>query len=92
LGRIYYEAPRRPFAVGNLQKSLAHLTAAVRLAPHTSTNHLYLAETLIRLGQPAQARLELERVLTSSRHAIHLRGLEEDRREARLLLEEQRAN
>jgi len=86
LGRIYYEAPRPPFSVGDLQKSLTHLTAAVRLAPATSTNHLYLAETLIRLGQTAEARWELERVLTSSRPAIHPRGLEEDRREARRLL------
>jgi len=87
LGRIYYEAPRPPFSVGDLQKSLTHLTAAVRLAPEISTNHLYLAETLLRLGQQAQARQELERVLASSRHAIHPRGLEEDRREARRLLE-----
>ncbi len=87
LGRIYYEAPRPPFSVGDLQKSLTHLTAAVRLAPDTSTNHLYLAETLMRLGETTQARQELERVLTSSHHAVQPGGLAEDRREARRLLE-----
>jgi tetratricopeptide (TPR) repeat protein len=88
LGRIYYEAPRPPFSVGDLQKSLKHLIAAVRLAPQNSTNHLYLAETLLRLQQPAQARQELERVLTATQHAIQPQGLEDDRREAHRLLAE----
>ncbi len=88
LGRIYYEAPAWPLSVGDLNKSLRHLTAAVRLAPEVSTNHLFLAETLIRRGQPDQARGELERVLTSTRHAIHPRGLAEDQKEARRLLQE----
>jgi tetratricopeptide (TPR) repeat protein len=88
LGRIYYEAPRAPFSVGDLDQSLKHLTAAVRLAPECSTNHLYLAETLLRLGQTAQFRQELERVLTSPRPAWHAPGLQEDQREARRLLAE----
>lgn len=88
LGRIYYEAPFAPLSVGDLNQSLRHLTAAVGLAPDNSTNHLYLAETLLRLGNPDQARRELERVLTSTRHAIHPQGLAEDRREARRLLAE----
>lgn len=82
MGRIYYEAPGWPLSVGNLRKSLEHLTAAVRLAPETSTNHLFLAETLIRLNRPAQALVELERVLNSTRHAIHPRGLKEDQQDA----------
>lgn len=88
LGRIYYQAPRPPFSVGNLNKSLEHLSAAVRLAPENSTNHLYLAETLLRLDQRARARQELARVLSASQHAIHPQGLADDRREARRLLAE----
>jgi tetratricopeptide (TPR) repeat protein len=88
LGRIYYQAPGWPLSVGNLNKSLEHLSAAVRLAPETSTNHLYLAETLIRLNQPARARQELQLVLSASQHAIHPQGLADDRREARRLLAE----
>jgi tetratricopeptide (TPR) repeat protein len=88
LGRIYYEAPGRPFSVGDLEKSLYHLAAAVRLAPENSTNHLYLAETLLRRGDKAQARQELARVLTSTRSAIQLKGLEEDRQKARRRLQE----
>jgi tetratricopeptide (TPR) repeat protein len=87
LGRIYFEAPAWPFSVGDLEKSLQHLTAAVRLAPENSTNHLYLAETLIRLNRQVRARQELERVLQCSKHALMPRGLEEDRKEARRLLE-----
>jgi tetratricopeptide (TPR) repeat protein len=88
LGRIYYEAPGRPFSVGDLEKSRQHLSAAARLAPENSTNHLYLAETWLRLNQLAQARRELELTLTATGHAVHPGGLEEDRREARRLLEE----
>lgn len=88
LGRIYYEAPSPPFSVGDLRKSQEHLAAAARLAPDNSTNHLYLAETLLRLENLDQARLELEKVLTATRHAIQPQGLEEDRGEARRLLAE----
>jgi len=88
LGRIYYEAPGWPLSVGDLQKSLQHLKAAVRLAPATSTNHLYLAETLIRLKDNPAAEPELQQVLKSSRGAVRPQDLEEDRREARRLLGE----
>jgi tetratricopeptide (TPR) repeat protein len=88
LGRIYYEAPGWPLSVGDLDKSLAHLQAAVRLAPDNSTNHLYLAQTLTRLNQPELARQELEQVLKASQYAIRPQDLEDDRQEARRLLSE----
>ena len=88
LGRIYYEAPGWPLSVGDLQKSLQHLKAAVRLAPATSTNHLYLAETLLRLNDNPAAEQELQQVLKSTRGAVRPQDLEEDRREARRLLGE----
>jgi len=86
LGRIYFEAPGWPLSVGDREKSLEQLTAAVRLAPDNSTNHLYLAETLLAMGRKAPARGELEKVLQARRYAISPRGLEEDHREARRLL------
>lgn len=88
LGRIYYEAPGWPLSVGDLNKSLQHLQAATRLAPATSTNHLYLAQTLERLQHPDQARRELEQVLQSTRYPFKPQDLEEDRQEARRLLAE----
>jgi tetratricopeptide (TPR) repeat protein len=88
LGRIYYQAPAWPFSVGDLQKSLDHLARAVRLAPGNSTNHLYLAETLLRLNRPAEARRELELALKAPHHAWLTKGLEEDRKEARQRLKE----
>ena len=88
LGRIYYEAPGWPLSVGDMQKSRQHLQAAVRLAPATSTNHLYLAQTLLRLNEPSLARQELEQVLKSTRGAVKPQDLEEDRQEARRLLAE----
>jgi hypothetical protein len=91
LGRIYYEAPGWPLSVGDMQKSLLHLKAAVRLAPATSTNHLYLAQTLLRLKDNPGAEQELEQVLKSTRGAVKPQDLEEDRREARRLLAEIKA-
>jgi len=86
LGRIYYEAPGWPLSVGNLEKSLQHLRQATALAPDNSTNHLYLAETLTRLDQEAEAKRELEKVLKSNRHAVWPQGVEDDRQQARHLL------
>jgi tetratricopeptide (TPR) repeat protein len=88
LGRIYFEAPGWPLSVGDLAKSRQHLQAAVRLAPATSTNHLYLAQTLSRLQEASLARQELEQVLKSTRGAVKPQDLEEDRQEARRLLSE----
>ena len=88
LGRIYYEAPSWPISVGDRQKSLQHLTAAVRLAPQNSTNHLYLAETLLDLKKTVQAKEELEKVLQPGQTALHPQALMQDRREARRLLQE----
>jgi len=88
LGRIYYEAPGRPFSVGDLNKSVHYLNAAVRLAPQNSTNHLYLAETLIKMGNQDEARQELEQVLKATQHAIHPDGLKDDQDTARRRLEE----
>lgn len=87
LGRIYFEAPAWPFSVGDLQKSLQHLNRAVTLAPDNSTNRLYLAETLMKLHKPDQARRELERVLHCTKNTLMPKGLEEDRKQAKKLLE-----
>lgn len=86
LGRIYFEAPGWPMSVGDREKSLEQLTAAVRLAPDNSTNHLYLAETLLAMRSKPQAREELEKVLQARRYAISPQHLEEDHQEARGLL------
>ncbi len=88
LGRIYYEAPGWPLSVGDLEKSRQHLQAAVRLSPATSTNHLYLAQTLLRLKDDSAAVRELQQVLKSTRGAVKPQDLEEDRREAKRLLGE----
>ncbi|MFA5110544.1 MAG: TRAP transporter TatT component family protein [Desulfobaccales bacterium] len=88
LGRIYYEAPAWPMSVGDINKSLTHLEAAVRLAPDNSTNHLFLAQTLYRLRFHSLAQRELERVLKCTQHAVKPQDLEEDRQEARRLLAE----
>ena len=91
IGRIYFEAPSWPISVGDKQKSLTHLTTAVRLAPNQSTNHLYLAETMLDMGKKDQAREELQKVLQEGQHALTPKDLEEDRQEAQRLLKEMEA-
>jgi tetratricopeptide (TPR) repeat protein len=86
MGRIYFQAPGWPISVGDRKKSLQHLEAAVRLAPGNSTNHLYLAETLVSLGEKARAQEELEKTLEAKHNAISPQDLEEDHREAKRLL------
>jgi tetratricopeptide (TPR) repeat protein len=89
LGRIYYQAPGRPLSVGDVNKSLDLLTRAKTLAPANSTNHLYLAETLLKLGRKDQAGQELRQVLTASQNADGPRGLAADQRKAKEILAEQ---
>ncbi len=88
LGRIYFECPHWPLSVGNIHDSLEHLTSAVALAPDNSTNHLFLAETLLKLGKKEEARHELEQVLRATRHAMCPQNLQEDRQTARRLLQQ----
>jgi tetratricopeptide (TPR) repeat protein len=90
LGRIYYEAPPWPISVGDIHQSYKYLAQAAALAPDNSTNHLYLAQTLWKLGKKAEARRELEAALRAPRHALCPRDHEEDRREALRLLREYR--
>jgi hypothetical protein len=92
LGRIYYEAPPWPLSVGDLQKSLRHLRAAVKLAPSNSTNHLFLAETLIKLQKSVQACRQLEQVLSATTHANWAPGLKDDHRKALRLLKTCKTN
>ena len=88
IGRIYFEAPSWPISVGDKKRSLTHLTTAVRLAPNNSTNHLYLAETMLDMRKRDEARAELRKVLQDGQHALTPKDLEEDRQEAKRLLKE----
>jgi tetratricopeptide (TPR) repeat protein len=87
LGRIYFECPAWPLSVGSIPQSYQHLSAAVAIAPENSTNHLFLAETLFRMGKKEEARRELQQVLNGTRNALCQKFLEEDRQAARRLLE-----
>ena len=88
LGRLYYLVPGPPLGPGDLQKSLEHLTQAVRLAPENSSNHLFLAQTMIRLGMKEGARQELARAFSAPCHALMPKDLEKDHRKAGQLLTE----
>jgi tetratricopeptide (TPR) repeat protein len=88
LGRIYFECPAWPLSVGNLPESLKHLSAAVAIAPENSTNHLFLAETLFKLGKTQEAREQLQEVLAATYHSLCPQFLQEDRHTAQDLLKQ----
>ena len=87
LGRIYCRAPDWPLSEGNLSKSLKRLRTAVTIAPENSTNHLYLAKTLIEL-------VNLNRLLWSSIGSVPLKRpfcparLRKTKREATAIIQE----
>jgi len=87
LGRIFFECPAWPLSVGNIPQSYSHLSAAVAIAPENSTNHLFLAETLFKIGKTEEARRELQHVLKGTRNALCQKFLEEDRQAAQRLLQ-----
>jgi hypothetical protein len=86
LGRIRYRAPPWPLSEGDIGKSLNLLRIAAKIAPDNSTNHLYLAETLIRLDKAQDACRELDRVLDSKFNAFSPKRLKEDQARASVLM------
>jgi tetratricopeptide (TPR) repeat protein len=88
LGRIRYKAPPWPLSEGDLKQSLNLLRIAAKIAPDNSTNHLYLAETLIQLGEAEEACAELDRALDSKFHASSPSGLDKDQAQAVALMSE----
>jgi tetratricopeptide (TPR) repeat protein len=86
LGRLYCLAPPWPLSVGDLNQSLQVLRAAVKIAPNNSTNHLFLAETLLQLHQTKEAFRQLKQVLKSTNHTIWDQGLKDDRQQALRLM------
>ena len=63
LGRWYYKVPG--LFGGDKRKSEAHLRKALQYNPDSIITHLFLAETLIELDRPAEARKELEAALAA---------------------------
>jgi tetratricopeptide (TPR) repeat protein len=63
LGRWYYKVPG--LFGGDKRKSETHLRKALTYNPNSIITHLFLAETLIELDRPADARKELEAALAA---------------------------
>jgi tetratricopeptide (TPR) repeat protein len=86
LGRIFFEAPGWPISVGDLNKALRHLEAAVRFAPKNSTNQLFLGEAYLKAGDREMARQHLEKVLHATQHSLLPLNIANDRYKAEHLL------
>lgn len=63
LGRWYYKVPG--LFGGDKKKSETHLRKALTYNPNSVITRLFLAETLIELDRPAEARKELEAALAA---------------------------
>ena len=63
LGRWYYKVPG--LFGGDKRKSETHLRKALSYAPDSIISHLFLAETLIALNRPAEARKALDAALAA---------------------------
>jgi tetratricopeptide (TPR) repeat protein len=61
LGRWYYKVPG--LFGGSDKKSEAHLRKSLTYNPHSAVSLFFLAETLIELGKPAEARAALQTLL-----------------------------
>lgn len=62
-GRYFYELP---WPKRNLEKSAQLLQKAIELEPGALRAHLYLAQTLLRDGEPKKAQASLNKVLSGS--------------------------
>lgn len=66
LGRWYYKVPG--LFGGSKKKSEEHLRRSLTFNPNSTASRYFLAETLIALDRPADARAELQRVLDAPVH------------------------
>jgi tetratricopeptide (TPR) repeat protein len=67
LGRWYYKVPG--LFGGDKRKSEAHLRRALAYNPQSVITRLFLAETLIELDRPAEAKKELEAAIAAPEDA-----------------------
>ena len=66
LGRWYYKVPR--LFGGDLTKSEAHLRKALAYNPQSVITRVFLAETLLEIGNKTEARKELEAAIAAPDH------------------------
>ncbi|MFC2075176.1 TRAP transporter TatT component family protein [Bdellovibrionota bacterium] len=65
LGRVYLEAPGRPFSIGNKKKALEHLQKAKELDPNYYETRLYLMELYDKQKKSKLAKAEAEWIITT---------------------------
>lgn len=85
-GVLYYELPG--FAGGDLAKSEQYLRQGLKLDPDYTQLRLELARTLIKRRRPAEARVELERMLATANPTIPADFVLDDKPRALELLRE----
>ncbi len=83
LGRLYFKVPG--IFGGSKRKSVEHLKKAIGFGPNNPMNHLYLAETYLKMGEKDLARKELEGAINAPKTKDP--GDEEDKEKARELME-----
>ncbi|MFO7865703.1 MAG: hypothetical protein R6V02_02670 [Candidatus Aminicenantes bacterium] len=88
LGRLYYKLPG--LAGGSSEKSLKHLMMSKKLGPDDCLTRVYLAETLMDMGEVNNARRELEFVLNMEDDPGWVNGVVECKKTAEELLKDKK--
>lgn len=90
LGRLHFKAPRIPFILSwpSKKKSKAYLEKAVQMGPTNLTNHFFLAETLVKLGEKEQALREIDFILRAEVNPMKKVEDLRDKKDATLLKEQ----
>ncbi len=87
LGRLYHKAPGFPISVGSTKKAIECLEKATAAGEKFFLNRIFLAEAYISNRDKAKAREQLEWVLNAAPNKNHEREDEDNKRQARELLE-----
>ena len=85
LGRWYFRVPR--LFGGSKDKALEHLKRSLVHAPESTASHYFLAETLLEMDRPDEARREAQRVLDAPLHPDWTPEDREFKRKAKALLD-----
>lgn len=83
IGRVYQETPGWPM-MGDREKALGYYEKAVRRAPESFLNRLWMAEVCVRLKKVDEARRQIRAILDAAPRPDHVkedRGTQDEARE-----------
>lgn len=86
LGRVYLEAPGRPFSIGSRKKALQNLQKALRIRPSYYETHFYLMELYELEGERELASVEADWLVNDEFHNSYPISAQSIKRKAQEIL------